>query len=111
MAPLTLSFATLFSLLVTALPAPKSAAITVAAAAVLPRSPSVDIKNRIAFRQYVAYQERSLVARQLKPGMNVCFGMGSICDMSLDLSCSYGLEGDEWYKCYCTSGKVSLEAA
>jgi hypothetical protein len=82
----------------------------ITAAAVIPkRAPVLDTREDVSFRQVLAL--RNLAGRQSKPGMNVCYGVDSICDLFLDMDCPSSASSEDWYRCMCTTGYISAKAA
>ena len=80
------------------------------AAVVLPRARSqLDKRQEESFRAVAVLQYLS--RRASRPGLNVCYGMGSICDLYLDMDCPISLETNDWYKCMCETGYISTKAA
>lgn len=62
-----------------------------------------------SFHQAVALAR--LAGRQSKPGMNVCYGTNSICAISNDMSCPSDIDDDEYYRCRCETGYLSVKLA
>lgn len=74
--------------------------------------PWIPLEEEHEYRKYIQQQEGEIFKRQSNPGNRICYGTGgAICSLALLVRCSSSLENDEWFKCYCESGKLAIQVA